>query len=77
MRIGIQMPVWIVGLEPTSWDGIRDRYNRMFAVATDHDVPCHPFESVFGATLEPSTPEIPESSEDVAGAMGLDVGDDA
>jgi restriction endonuclease BglII len=77
MRIGIQMPVWIVGIEPTSWDEIRARYERMFSVATENGVACHNFESIFGATLEPPTPLIPESSEELVDSIDLDARDDA
>ena len=52
MRIGIQMPIWIVGLEPVSWDPIRERYDLMHSVATRNGVSCHPFDVVFGATHE-------------------------
>jgi hypothetical protein len=73
MRIGIQMPIWIVGIEPPSWDPIKTRYNEMFEVATANGVRCHPFDAVFRATLEPATPLIP----DVSSEGDSDAGDDA
>lgn len=65
MRIGIQMPVWIVGIEPASWEPIKDRYDIMHRVATEHGVTCHAFETVFGEELEPVTAlaEDPAASE--------------
>jgi hypothetical protein len=66
MRIGIQMPVWIIGIEPTSWEPIRDRYDLMHGVAEGHGLTCHPFEAVFGSALESETP-LEETYDDLEG----------
>jgi hypothetical protein len=60
MRIGIQMPVWVVGIEPTSWEPIKNRYDEMYRVATEHGLACHPFESIFGSDFEPEAPTLDE-----------------
>lgn len=65
MKIGIQMPVWIVGIEPTSWEPIKERYDWMYRVATQNGVECHEFETVFRAALEPGAPEIGDAEEEV------------
>jgi Restriction endonuclease BglII len=58
MRIGIQMPVWIVGIEPTSWEPVKERYEMMHRVASENGLGCHPFETIFGSPLEPPAPAI-------------------
>jgi hypothetical protein len=65
MKIGIQMPVWIVGIEPTSWEPIKERYDWMYRVATQNGVECHEFETVFRAPLEPEAPGIGDADEGV------------
>ncbi len=52
MRIGIQMPVWVIGLEPESWDPVKARYELMLRVALEHGLSCHSFDAVWGATVE-------------------------
>jgi Restriction endonuclease BglII len=51
LRIALQMPVWIVGLEPESWDDIRQRYEEMLTVAQDHGEECLPYETAFGVDI--------------------------
>jgi hypothetical protein len=46
MRIGIQMPIWLIGLEPNDWTPIAARYEEMYEVATENGVPCHTFDEV-------------------------------
>lgn len=48
LSIGIQMPIWIVGLDITNWSELRESYDEMYAVATENKVPCHQFDVVFG-----------------------------
>jgi hypothetical protein len=62
MRIGIQMPVWIVGIEPSSWEPVRERYELMQRVATDNQLQCHAFEVIFGSVLEPQAPGLEPDS---------------
>ena len=56
MAIGIQMPIWIVGIEPESFDDVRLRYNEMKVVAESNGLPCHSYEDVMG--LAPEVPAI-------------------
>lgn len=65
MKIGIQMPIWIVGLEPSDWLPVKSRYREMHAVATANGLACHSYDDVFGATAslsdideEPSDPGL-------------------
>jgi hypothetical protein len=51
MRIGVQMPIWIVGIEPVEWEPVRQRYKEMFATATENGDKCITFEDAFGADL--------------------------
>lgn len=48
MAIGIQMPIWVVGLEPADWTPIKIRYKEMQSICFDNDVECHAFDIVFG-----------------------------
>jgi hypothetical protein len=57
MRIGIQMPIWVIGIEPASWAPLKERYDLMYEVATANEVPCHAFSMVAGAQLEPEVPD--------------------
>lgn len=46
MRLGIQMPVWIVGIQPSDWSVVEDRYASMEDTATRHGLTCHPYSAV-------------------------------
>lgn len=46
LSIGIQMPIWIVGLDIANWDELRASYDNMYAVATENNVPCHSFDVI-------------------------------
>ena len=61
MSIGIQMPLWIVGIEPANWDPIQDRYDEMRLVCEEHGLDTHDFAAVFGAPIDPSQ-EAPEGT---------------
>ena len=52
------MPVWIVGIEPTTWGSVQERYIEMNIVASENGLECHDFDTVFGAVLEPPVPAI-------------------
>lgn len=58
MRIGVQMPVWVIGLGPADWAPVKDRYDLMYRVATANGITCHPFEQIHGSVLEPPAPLI-------------------
>jgi hypothetical protein len=57
MGIGIQMPIWIVGIEPESFDGIGVRYEEMRRTAEENHLPCHDFASVLRLEVPPPEPE--------------------
>lgn len=48
MSIGIQMPIWIIGIEPEDWTPLKERYEEMHAVCDANGVQCHAFPTVFG-----------------------------
>lgn len=48
MSVGIQMPIWIIGLEPDDIAPLRDRYVEMFESAMANSVDCHPLEAALG-----------------------------
>ena len=79
MRIGIQMPTWIIGIGPANWTPIRNRYDLMYRVAAENGVRCHPFDRVFGAKLEPDAPHVDggvegKHGEEVSGTSSADEG---
>jgi hypothetical protein len=59
LSIGIQMPIWIVGIEPDDWNPIKTRYEEMRDVASANGVDCYDFETAHGAEIEVEVP--PES----------------
>ena len=59
LAIGVQLPIWIVGIEPEDFETrIKPRYEEMFQLCALNDVRCHPFESVFRSPLR-----VDDSSE--------------
>jgi Restriction endonuclease BglII len=68
LAVSIQMPIWIVGIEPSGWDRIRHRYDEMLSVANHNDEDCHPFEAVFGSELPVESEPLDSSSPDNAGS---------
>lgn len=58
MSIGIQMPLWLVGIEPSDWGTIQAKYEEMQRVCEENNLDCHDFATVFGAPLDPAE-EIP------------------
>ncbi len=52
------------GSSPGSWDPIKERYDRMYSVATENGVACHAFETVFGSILEPQVPGVDARQRD-------------
>jgi hypothetical protein len=51
LSIGIQMPVWFIGIEPSDFADIAERYEEMRDVCERNGVACHPFEDAFGEPL--------------------------
>ena len=45
LAMGIQMPIWIVGVEPESYDDIGTRYREMHALCVKNGLQCHTFEA--------------------------------
>ena len=54
MSIGIQMPLWIIGIEPADWQRIQATYAEMQNVCEEHGLDSHDFAAVFGAPIEPA-----------------------
>jgi hypothetical protein len=63
MSIGIQMPLWIVGIEPADWGLIEKKYQEMQRVCEANDLRTHDFAAVFGAPIDPSKEEPPIEKE--------------
>lgn len=61
MKIGIQMPIWIVGIEPADWQPVKARYDEMHTVAAANDLTCHSYDAVFGSVA--SGAETDEESD--------------
>lgn len=51
LAIGVQMPVWIVGLEPSDFSDIGHRYEEMRLLCEEHGVSCHDFGTALGAEV--------------------------
>lgn len=52
LAIGVQMPIWIIGIEPDDFEfSIGQRYREMWALCQENGVDCHSWESAFGAPL--------------------------
>jgi hypothetical protein len=53
LAIGVQMPMWIVGIEPEDFQStIRPSYDAMHLLCTANGLQCHGYEAVFGAPAE-------------------------
>jgi hypothetical protein len=59
LAIGVQMPVWFVGIEPSDFSEISARYEEMRRLCEENGVECHTFEAAFG---EP--PRLPVDESD-------------
>jgi hypothetical protein len=49
LALGIQMPIWIVGIEPADFHGIGERYEEMRRLCEANGLACHPWDVAFGA----------------------------
>jgi hypothetical protein len=67
MAIGIQMPIWVIGIEPTDFSDIGRRYEEMASLCRENGVECHDFDSAFGAkiTVEEAFVPADESANDL------------
>lgn len=64
LSLGIQMPLWIIGIEPEDWSSLEERYGEMLQVATENGVDCHTFSSMMGADPEPSKVDLLAGNDD-------------
>lgn len=71
LAIGIQMPIWIVGIEPTEWSGLRARYEEMWQRCADNGVDCHRFDAVYGVPETIADEPEDGASQDDEGQEGL------
>lgn len=49
LAVGIQMPIWIIGIEPTDFDAIAERYEQMRRLCQENGVECHPWDLAYRA----------------------------
>lgn len=59
--VGIQMPIWIVGIEPVDFGAVRERYEQMRRLCEANGLPCHPWHVAFGAAT--SVAELPAEGD--------------
>jgi hypothetical protein len=66
MRLGIQMPIWIIGIEPSDWAPLEAKYVEMLDTCATGGIDCHPYASIDSASLEPEvgSPEEPIDPEE-------------
>jgi hypothetical protein len=51
LAIGVQMPVWLIGMEPIDFSAIGHRYEEMRLLCEEHGVSCHEFGIALGAEI--------------------------
>jgi len=51
LAIGIQMPIWLIGIEPVDFAFIGERYRAMWELCHENGLDCHPFEVALGAEI--------------------------
>jgi hypothetical protein len=51
LSIGIQMPIWLIGIEPDSFEPVRERYDEMHELCHQHQEECHTFQIYFDAGI--------------------------
>lgn len=47
LAIGIQMPIWFLGIEPDDYSPVKKRYREMQLLCEKHKLACHEFDVVF------------------------------
>jgi hypothetical protein len=62
LKIGVQMPICLIGFEPKSYGDIESRYEEMRALCEENGVDCHPFDVAYGADIK--TEEEPTAGAD-------------
>jgi hypothetical protein len=61
LAIGVQMPIWILGIEPDDFDAaFRARYGEMLELCEANGVECHPFDAAMHAAGS-----APDSADDL------------
>jgi hypothetical protein len=55
MALGIQMPIWIVGIEPNDFDLIGERYEELRSLCFAHCLDCHSFQTAIGVQASGET----------------------
>jgi len=55
LAIGIQMPIWFIGIEPRDFDAIQEAYEQAQSLCEENDVDCHPFDVALGAPVDNAT----------------------
>jgi hypothetical protein len=63
MSIGIQMPLWIVGIEPADWEPIHRKYEEMRDVCEANGLEAHHYDLIHRAPIDPgeASPSAPEA----------------
>src|SRR5262249_20867840 len=64
LAIGIQMPTWLIGIEPVDFTPIGDRYQAMWELCTQNGLECHTFEAALGAQIPVAELLLEEPTED-------------
>jgi Restriction endonuclease BglII len=60
LAIGVQMPVWIIGMEPLDFSAIGHRYEEMRLLCEGNGLECHPFGVALGADIAVEEEPAPE-----------------
>lgn len=63
LAIGVQMPICLLGFEPSSYDAIRSHYEQMRSLCSDNGLDCHSFDVALGANVR--TEEEPGAGADL------------
>jgi hypothetical protein len=52
LAIGVQMPVWMIGIEPSDFTAIGHRYEELRFLCEENGLSCHDFGTALGAEIE-------------------------
>jgi hypothetical protein len=64
LAIGIQMPIWLIGIEPVDFAPIGERYQSMWELCEQNGLECHSFETALGAQIPVAELPLEEPTED-------------